>query len=71
MAGQATFMVTDELLVKPLSSISCLSLLNQFNLPLSDLEERFVSMGEEEVKEQTFQLSYYMVWCVRQSLELS
>ncbi|RWR96791.1 hypothetical protein CKAN_02619300 [Cinnamomum micranthum f. kanehirae] len=48
MAGQAAFMVTDELLVKPLSSISCLSLLNQFNLPLSDLEERFVSMGEEE-----------------------
>eukprot|EP00268_Persea_americana_P069202 TRINITY_DN9789_c0_g2_i6.p1 TRINITY_DN9789_c0_g2~~TRINITY_DN9789_c0_g2_i6.p1 ORF type:complete len:429 (+),score=62.38 TRINITY_DN9789_c0_g2_i6:166-1452(+) len=48
MAGQATFMVTDELLVKPLSSISCLSLLNQFNLPLSDLEERFVNMGEEE-----------------------
>ncbi|RWR96790.1 hypothetical protein CKAN_02619200 [Cinnamomum micranthum f. kanehirae] len=48
MAGPATFIVTDELLVKPISTISCLALLNQFNLPLSDLEEQFVSMGEEQ-----------------------
>ena len=50
MVGPAMFMVTEELIVKPLSTILGISVLNKFNIPISDLEERVVSVGEEEVK---------------------
>ncbi|XXG89337.1 hypothetical protein AAC387_Pa12g1359 [Persea americana] len=48
MVGQAVFMVTDELIVKPLSSISGVSLLNRLNININDLEERFVTVGKAE-----------------------
>lgn len=51
MAGPAMFMVTDELIVKPLSPISGISLLNGLNINNNDLEERFVKVGKEEVKQ--------------------
>eukprot|EP00268_Persea_americana_P066047 TRINITY_DN8915_c0_g1_i4.p1 TRINITY_DN8915_c0_g1~~TRINITY_DN8915_c0_g1_i4.p1 ORF type:complete len:471 (-),score=76.89 TRINITY_DN8915_c0_g1_i4:1261-2673(-) len=50
MDAPTTFMVTDELIVKPLSTISGISLFNQCNIPISDLEERVVSVGDKEVK---------------------
>ncbi|XXG89338.1 hypothetical protein AAC387_Pa12g1360 [Persea americana] len=48
MAGPAMFMVTDKLIVKPLSPISGVSLLNRSNININDLEERFVKVGKEE-----------------------
>ncbi|XXG89324.1 hypothetical protein AAC387_Pa12g1353 [Persea americana] len=48
MAGPGIFMVTEELIVKPLSTISGISFLSQFNIPVSDLEEQVVIVGEEE-----------------------
>eukprot|EP00268_Persea_americana_P066050 TRINITY_DN8915_c0_g1_i8.p1 TRINITY_DN8915_c0_g1~~TRINITY_DN8915_c0_g1_i8.p1 ORF type:complete len:197 (-),score=30.78 TRINITY_DN8915_c0_g1_i8:164-754(-) len=48
MDGPTTFMVTDELIVKPLSTISGISLFKQFNIPINDLEEQVVSVREEE-----------------------
>eukprot|EP00268_Persea_americana_P048959 TRINITY_DN520_c0_g1_i5.p1 TRINITY_DN520_c0_g1~~TRINITY_DN520_c0_g1_i5.p1 ORF type:complete len:504 (-),score=80.11 TRINITY_DN520_c0_g1_i5:688-2199(-) len=48
MVGQAVFMVTDELIVKPLSSISGVSLLSRLNININDLEERFVTVGKAE-----------------------
>lgn len=49
VGGPTTFMVTDELNVKPFSPMSVISLLSKFNFPMSDLEECNVSVGEEEV----------------------
>eukprot|EP00268_Persea_americana_P008010 TRINITY_DN13077_c0_g1_i7.p1 TRINITY_DN13077_c0_g1~~TRINITY_DN13077_c0_g1_i7.p1 ORF type:complete len:116 (-),score=15.02 TRINITY_DN13077_c0_g1_i7:80-376(-) len=42
------FMVTDELVVKPLSPMLGISFLSNFNIPVSDIEERIVCMGEKE-----------------------
>lgn len=47
MAGPAMFMVTDDLVVEPLSPIS---VLRKFNIPISDIEEQDVHIGEKEVK---------------------
>eukprot|EP00268_Persea_americana_P034015 TRINITY_DN3365_c0_g1_i2.p1 TRINITY_DN3365_c0_g1~~TRINITY_DN3365_c0_g1_i2.p1 ORF type:complete len:385 (-),score=59.07 TRINITY_DN3365_c0_g1_i2:651-1805(-) len=47
-AGQATFMEIDELAVKPLSTMSGISLLSKFNIPISDIEEQVVCIGEKE-----------------------
>lgn len=44
------FMVSDELIVKPLSPILSISLLSKFNVAISDIKERIVCMGEKEVK---------------------
>ncbi|KAF9618776.1 hypothetical protein IFM89_002644 [Coptis chinensis] len=41
------FMVTDELIVEPLSPISSVSFVNKLGVPLSELEERIVSVGEK------------------------
>ncbi|KAF8394967.1 hypothetical protein HHK36_018906 [Tetracentron sinense] len=45
LKGPAMFMVTDDLVVTPLSSISAI---NSFNVPLSDIEERVVTVGKKE-----------------------
>ncbi|KAL5990131.1 hypothetical protein ACLOJK_011028 [Asimina triloba] len=45
---KAAFMVTDGLDVKPMSLISGISILKNFDVPLSDLQERDVSVGVEE-----------------------
>ncbi|XP_027929885.1 uncharacterized protein LOC114186070 isoform X2 [Vigna unguiculata] len=46
--GPSTFMVTDDLVVTPMSSISTISYLNRSKIPLSDLEERVISVGVKE-----------------------
>lgn len=50
LKGPTTFMVTDELVVKPLSPISVISLVSGFNIPFSDLEELTITVYEEEVR---------------------
>jgi len=55
--GPSTFMVTDDLVVTPMSSISTISYLNRSKIPLSDLEERVISVGVKEVRHV---LSYWM-----------
>ncbi|XP_028111530.1 uncharacterized protein LOC114309851 isoform X2 [Camellia sinensis] len=48
MKGPSMFMVTDNLSITPLSPISGISLINKLKVPLSDVEELEVTMGEEE-----------------------
>ncbi|PIA42702.1 hypothetical protein AQUCO_02000271v1 [Aquilegia coerulea] len=43
------FMVTDELTVEPFSLVSSISFINKLDVPLSDLEERIATFGEQEV----------------------
>ncbi|XP_057464582.1 uncharacterized protein LOC130754388 [Actinidia eriantha] len=46
--GPAMFMVMDNLSIAPLSMISSLSLINSLKVPVSDVQELKVTMGEEE-----------------------
>ncbi|KAJ8560540.1 hypothetical protein K7X08_022400 [Anisodus acutangulus] len=47
-----TYMVMDDLVVKPMSTISCIALLNKFNVrDVGVLEEEVVSFGMEEALE--------------------
>ncbi|KAK4855932.1 hypothetical protein QYF36_012399 [Acer negundo] len=46
--GPANFTVTDNLVVTPISPVSCLLLLNKLKVPFSDIEEHFVHVGTEE-----------------------
>ncbi|KAL7205781.1 hypothetical protein ACSBR2_018658 [Camellia fascicularis] len=48
MKGPSMFMVTDNLSITPLSPISGISLINRLKVPLSDVEELEVTMGEGE-----------------------
>ncbi|RHN46342.1 hypothetical protein MtrunA17_Chr7g0241211 [Medicago truncatula] len=43
-----TFMVTDELVVTPMSSIDGISYLERMKVPLSDVEEMVVNIGQKE-----------------------
>jgi len=48
--GKVTYMVTDDLAVKPLSTISVLTLFNKFNIKeIGALEEKVVDVGMDEV----------------------
>ena len=48
--GVVTYMVMDDLVVKPMSGISSITLLNKFNVKdLSALEEKVVDFGMDEV----------------------
>lgn len=47
--GPSMFMVTDDLVVTPISSISVASFLCKSGIPFYDLEERVISIGLEEV----------------------
>lgn len=49
MKGPAMYVVTDDLVVAPLSPISALGLLNRLETPLSDLKEKLVTIGVKEV----------------------
>ncbi|THG00361.1 hypothetical protein TEA_000551 [Camellia sinensis var. sinensis] len=49
MKGPSMFMVTDNLLIKPISPISGISLINRLKVPLSDVGELEVTMSEDEV----------------------
>lgn len=46
--GPSMFMVTDNLTITPLSAISGLSLINKLRIPLIDIEEQQVNVGEDE-----------------------
>ncbi|XP_027353452.1 uncharacterized protein LOC113863885 [Abrus precatorius] len=46
--GPSTYIVTDDLVVTPMSTISSVSLLNRSKVPLSDLEERIICIGLKE-----------------------
>ncbi|KAM0043261.1 hypothetical protein Hdeb2414_s0010g00339181 [Helianthus debilis subsp. tardiflorus] len=44
-----TYMVMDDLVVKPMSTISSITLINKFGIKdLSQLEEKTVSFGKDE-----------------------
>jgi hypothetical protein len=47
--GPLMYMVTDNLCVSPMSSISTMSYLKRSKVPLSDLEERVIKIGVKEV----------------------
>ena len=48
--GVVTYMVTDDLVVQPMSTISCVTLLNKFNVKyMGALEERVVHLEMKEV----------------------
>ena len=53
LSGQAMFTVTDSLMIRPISSILSLSILNEMKVPFNDIEEQIVHVGKEEV-------SYYI-----------
>ncbi|KAF5204483.1 hypothetical protein FRX31_005928 [Thalictrum thalictroides] len=50
LKGPEIFMATDELLVVPFSSVSSVSFITKLGVPLSDLEERIATVGEQEVR---------------------
>ncbi|KAJ0021634.1 hypothetical protein Pint_32638 [Pistacia integerrima] len=49
VTGPTMFTVTDNLIITPISPVQCLSLLNKLKVPFSDIEERVVHVGSEEV----------------------
>jgi hypothetical protein len=49
--GPLAIMVTDDLVVTPMSSIDCISYLDRMKVPLNDVEETVISIGLKEVKE--------------------
>lgn len=50
MKAPTMFMVTDNLVVTPLSSATCLNYLNSLKVPPSDVKEQVVNIGMQEVK---------------------
>ncbi|CAN6556572.1 unnamed protein product [Malus baccata var. baccata] len=46
--GPAMFTVTDDLIIRPISLIFGLSLLNELKVPSTDIEEKIVHVGKEE-----------------------
>jgi hypothetical protein len=48
--GPSMFMVTDNLVLTPMSLVSALSYLIRSNVPLSDLEEMVIRIGVKEVR---------------------
>ncbi|TXG74235.1 hypothetical protein EZV62_002814 [Acer yangbiense] len=48
LMGPAKFTVTDDLIITPVSSIKCLSLLNKLEVSLNDVKECVVHVGYEE-----------------------
>jgi hypothetical protein len=47
--GPITFMVTDDLVVTPMSSIDGISYLERMKVPLNDVEEIVIDIGQKEV----------------------
>jgi hypothetical protein len=48
--GPLAIMVTDDLVVTPMSSIDCISYLERMKVPLNDVEEIVINIGQREVK---------------------
>ncbi|XVF83479.1 hypothetical protein PTKIN_Ptkin16aG0491100 [Pterospermum kingtungense] len=47
--GVITYMIMDDLVVRPMSTISCITLLNKFNIKdVGVLEEKVINMGTDE-----------------------
>ncbi|MCI01773.1 tyrosine/dopa decarboxylase [Trifolium medium] len=46
--GPSIYMVTDDLVVSPISSFNAISHLNSLNVPLLDVEEKVVRIGPKE-----------------------
>ncbi|KAK7294627.1 hypothetical protein RJT34_17516 [Clitoria ternatea] len=46
--GASMFMVTDDLIVSPASSVSGVSYINRLKVPLFDLEEKIIRIGSKE-----------------------
>lgn len=66
--GPMSFMVTDDLVVSPMSSISGLEYLERMKVPLNDVEERVITVGLKEVKDcGTFYLAVFNFnsFCIR------
>lgn len=65
LQGPAKFIVTDSLVIKPQSAIFVLSFLNSLHVQYSDIEERIVYVGKEEVSYHlsTILLSQFSVIC--------
>ena len=60
MKGVVTYMVMDDLVVQPMSTISSIALLNRFNVKeVGALEEKFVNLGMNEVVNQL--RTYYLL----------
>jgi hypothetical protein len=59
-----TFMVTDELVVTPMSSIDGISYLERMKVPLNDVEEMVVNIGQKEVKGSVF-VFQFNISCIR------
>ncbi|KAF8008914.1 hypothetical protein BT93_J0034 [Corymbia citriodora subsp. variegata] len=52
--GVITYMVMDDLVVKPMSTISCITLINKFNVQeIGDLEEKVIDFGMDEARPAT------------------
>lgn len=49
LKGLNLFTVTDNLVIKPITAISVLSILNELKVPFSDIEERTVHVGKQDV----------------------
>jgi hypothetical protein len=49
--GPLTFMVTDDLVVTPMSSVNVVSYLEKLKVPLNDVEERVIRIGAKEVRQ--------------------
>lgn len=52
LKGSTMFMLTDDLVVTPLSSMSCVSYLQRWNVSSCDIEEQVIDIGSEEVLKQ-------------------
>ncbi|KAF3454604.1 hypothetical protein FNV43_RR05052 [Rhamnella rubrinervis] len=48
VTGQTMFTVTDSLLIRPISPILGLSILNELKVPFNDIEEKIVHVGKDE-----------------------
>ncbi|PRQ34319.1 hypothetical protein RchiOBHm_Chr5g0067491 [Rosa chinensis] len=54
LKGPALFVVTDNLIVSPVSSVLGPSILDKMNVPITDIEVQTVLVGKEEVSSTTF-----------------
>ncbi|XP_052482591.1 uncharacterized protein LOC105787125 [Gossypium raimondii] len=50
----SSFLVADDLVVKSLSSVSIISVLKELNIPLVDVEQQVISIGQVEVSDLSF-----------------
>lgn len=54
MKRPTMFTISDSLIIRPISPIYGFSILNELNVPLSDIKEEVVQVGKEEVSYTLF-----------------